>query len=266
MNLLFAWVLLTATLAMGTTRALAPNEVASVKDASLLVAEVLPGSPAAQAGLMPGDAITLATIGSRTSTTLDPEQFTQFIASDTNGDPLTLQVTRNDKHLTLTTTPRAGVIANSPARPALGIAVAVAGTKSVAWWKAPGEGAKLTWEVTKETAAGLWHFFYGLATFTADLSQVSGPVGIAGAVGTASRHGLAALFSLTAIISINLALINLIPIPALDGGRLLFVIIESIIRRPLPAAAARAVNTVGFGMLILLMLVVTAHDVFRIFG
>jgi regulator of sigma E protease len=55
-------------------------------------------------------------------------------------------------------------------------------------------------------------------------------------------------------------------VPALDGGRLLFVIIEGIIRRPLPAVATRAVNTVGFGLLILLMLVVTAHDVFKIFG
>jgi regulator of sigma E protease len=266
MNLLFAWVLLTGTLALGTQRALNPDEIAGTKDAALLVADVLAGSPAAEAGLMPGDSITLATIGSRSSTTLDPEQFTQFIASDIDGEPLTLQVTRNDKQLTLTTVPRAHVIASSPERPALGVAVAVAGTRSVVWWKAPWEGAQLTWEVTKETAVGLWHFFYGLATFTADLSQVSGPVGIAGAVGTASRHGIAALLSLTAVISINLALINLIPIPALDGGRLLFVIIESIIRRPLPAAAARAVNTVGFGLLILLMLVVTAHDVFKIFG
>jgi regulator of sigma E protease len=266
MNIIFAWVLLTASLALGTERALDPNEVAGAKNVALLVADVLPGSPAATAGLMPGDAITLATIGSRNSTTLDPAQFTQFIASDTNGEPLTLQVMRNDKELTLTTTPRAGVIASAPSRPALGVAVAVAGTKSVVWWKAPWEGAQLTWEVTKETAMGLWHFFYGLATFTADLSQVSGPVGIAGAVGTASRHGIAALLSLTAVISVNLALINLIPIPALDGGRLLFVIIEAIIRRPLPAYATRVVNTIGFGMLILLMLVVTAHDVFKIFG
>jgi regulator of sigma E protease len=85
-------------------------------------------------------------------------------------------------------------------------------------------------------------------------------------VGSASSHGLTALLSLTALISINLALINLLPIPALDGGRLLFVIIEAVIRRPLPASASRAVNTVGFGLLILLMLVVTAHDVFKIFG
>jgi regulator of sigma E protease len=67
-----------------------------------------------------------------------------------------------------------------------------------------------------------------------------------------------------AIISINLALINLIPVPALDGGRLLFVIIESITRRRIKPAVSHAVNAVGFVALILLMLVVTAHDIFKI--
>ena len=69
-----------------------------------------------------------------------------------------------------------------------------------------------------------------------------------------------------AIISINLALINLIPIPALDGGRLLFVIIECVIRRPIKASIANSVNMVGFAFLILLMVVVTAHDIFKIVG
>ncbi|MDP2665790.1 MAG: site-2 protease family protein, partial [bacterium] len=123
-----------------------------------------------------------------------------------------------------------------------------------------------TWGATKLTAIGLWHFFYGIFTLSADLSQVAGPIGIAGVVGTASMQGFGYLFSIMAIISINLALINLIPIPALDGGRLLFVTIESIIRRPIKPAVAQALNGIGFLFLILLMLVVTAHDIFKIVG
>ena len=69
-----------------------------------------------------------------------------------------------------------------------------------------------------------------------------------------------------AIISINLALINLIPIPALDGGRLLFVLIESVIRRPIKQSITRTMNAASFVLLILLMLVVTAHDIFKIVG
>ena len=128
------------------------------------------------------------------------------------------------------------------------------------------EGASLTWGAITLTAQGLWHFFYGVFTLSADLSQVAGPIGIAGAVGSASAQGIGYLLSITAIISINLALINLIPVPALDGGRLLFVIIESIIRRPIKPSVAHAVNTVGFVFLVLLMVVVTAHDIFKIVG
>jgi len=128
------------------------------------------------------------------------------------------------------------------------------------------KAAGVTYDITVATAVGLSHFFYSIFTFSADLSQVAGPVGIVGVVGTASASGFGNLLSIVAIISINLALINLIPIPALDGGRLLFVIIESIIRRPIKASIAQSVNAVGFLFLILLMVVVTVHDIFKIVG
>ncbi len=111
---------------------------------------------------------------------------------------------------------------------------------------------------------GLGQFFWKAITLRADLSQVSGPVGIAGAVGTAYSEGFAQLLSIAAIISINLAIINLLPIPALDGGRLLFVIIESITRRPIKPSFAAAVNGVGFALLVLLMVVVTGHDILKL--
>ncbi len=263
MNLVFAWVLLSATLALGTARAIDPSEIASAQNVSLLVADVLPGSPAADAGLAAGDAIRSASFGTEQWSGSSPSEFTAFVAKDTSGESITLKVGRGDKEVSITTTPRVGIITTDVSRPALGVAVALTGVIPVPLLEAPWEGAKITWELTKETAQGLVHFFYGLATFSADLSQVSGPIGIAGAVGNASAHGLAALLSLTAIISINLALINILPFPALDGGRLLFVLIEVVIRRPLPAAAARTVNMIGFGLLILLMVVVTGHDLIK---
>ena len=146
----------------------------------------------------------------------------------------------------------------------LGVEVVTVGVVPLSFGTAMIEGAQITWGATKLTAVGLWHFFYGIFTFSADLSQIAGPVGIAGIVGSASVQGLGYLFSIMAIISINLALINLIPIPALDGGRLLFVLIESIIRRPIKASVAHAMNAIGFVFLILLMLVVTVSDIFKI--
>lgn len=266
MNLLFAYVLITATLTMGTPRALSDEELLTARDTAIVVAGVLPDSPAAKAGLMPGDYIRSATRTDASFSGSDADAFTAFIAGDTATAPITLSIERAGQPLEVTATPVTGTIANDPTRPALGVKLASVGVVSVPWWQAPIEGAVLTWNVTVETAVALIHFFAGLFTFTADLSQVSGPVGIAGAVGNASSEGLAALLTITALISINLALINLLPIPALDGGRLFFVLIEAITRRPIKPVIANTVNLAGFALLILLMVVVTAHDVLKIIG
>ncbi len=90
-------------------------------------------------------------------------------------------------------------------------------------------------------------------------------MGIANFVGEARSMGWLYLVSFTALISINLAVINLVPFPALDGGRLLFVVIESIIRRPLPAAFVRNANMAGFALLMLLLIVITFKDVSGLF-
>ena len=264
MNVLFAFLLLTGILAAGTPRPLAPNEIAQAHDAKLAIAQALPGSPAALAGIMQGDYLISATYSGQSFTGASPEAFTNFMSKDTTNTPVAIEVLRNGKHLELTATPRAGIITADPGRVALGVAVATVGTVPLPFFSAVSVGLSTTWEITKETALGLIHLFVGIFTLTADLSQVSGPVGIAGAVGSAAVQGAGNLISLTAIISINLALINLLPVPALDGGRLLFVIIEAIIRRPIHKKVAVAVNTAGFALLILLMLVVTAHDVYKL--
>jgi regulator of sigma E protease len=83
--------------------------------------------------------------------------------------------------------------------------------------------------------------------------------------GEARAMGFVYLLTLTAIISINLAIINMLPFPALDGGRLLFVLIESITRRPINAKFVRWTNTIGFAFLLILMLAVTVHDIVKLF-
>ena len=266
MNLIFAYVLITLTLMLGTPQALDDSQIPQARDVSIVAAQVVAGTPSAQAGLIPGDFIQSASYAGSTYTGHDTQAFTAFVGKDTTLAPIALSITRGGKPMTLTATPRAGVVPSDPTRPALGIAVATVGVIPVSILHAPVQGAILTWEIIKETAVGLAQFFGGIFTFHANLSQVSGPVGIAGSVGDAAHQGLAALLTITALISVNLALINVIPIPALDGGRLLFVIIEAIIRRPIKASVAAAINFISFGLLILLMLAVTAHDVFKLFA
>lgn len=265
MNLLFAYALITGALIAGTPRALDESELASASSMELMVANVLPGTPAARAGLVAGDSILSAKDAKGEWRAADPKSFSAFIAAS-GGKEVSLTVKSKSGERVVAATPAEGLIDAEPFRHALGIEVSTIGVLPLSFAAAIVEGAHLTWSATKMTALGLGHFFYGILTLSADLSQVAGPVGIAGAVGSASSQGFGDLLSIMAIISINLALINLIPVPALDGGRLLFVIIESIIRRPIKASVAGSINMAGFAFLLLLMLVVTAHDIFKIVG
>jgi regulator of sigma E protease len=99
----------------------------------------------------------------------------------------------------------------------------------------------------------------------AELENVAGPVGIVGMVGDAAESGIVSLIIFTAFISINLAIINLVPFPALDGGRLLFILIEVITRRPINYKVANYLNLIGFLILILLMIVITVSDIGKLF-
>jgi regulator of sigma E protease len=123
-----------------------------------------------------------------------------------------------------------------------------------------------TAHMTKLTAVGLFDFFGQLFTGKANFQEVAGPVGIVGLVGQAAENGLNDVLFLTAIISINLAVLNLLPFPALDGGRLAVIGIEAILRRDLNYKKVAIVNVVGFFLLITLMIVLTIHDVKNLFN
>ena len=127
------------------------------------------------------------------------------------------------------------------------------------------EGTLRTYDTTVAIIFGLSDLLYQAVRGEADFSQVAGPVGIVNYVGDAAQVGLSALLVFTAIISLNLAVINLLPIPALDGGRLVFVAIEAVTRRPINPAWAGRLNLVGFALLMLLMLVVTYNDIVKLF-
>ena len=146
----------------------------------------------------------------------------------------------------------------------IGIAMDEIGTLKLPVHLALIEGARTTYLLTKNTVVGLGQFLWNLVQFKSDFSQVTGPVGIAGIVGDATNLGFVYLISLVAIISINLAIINLLPIPALDGGRLLFVLVEAITQRSISPVFLRRANLVSFGFLILLTLLITGHDIFKL--
>ncbi len=110
--------------------------------------------------------------------------------------------------------------------------------------------------------SGLWD----LITGSISVSEASGPVGIVNEIGNAAKKGWIDLLYIVALITVNLGLFNLLPIPALDGGRILFVLISIIIRRPVPEKIETAFHATGMLLLLLLMLFITFNDVGRLFG
>jgi regulator of sigma E protease len=110
----------------------------------------------------------------------------------------------------------------------------------------------------------LWSLARTVIRGSPDLSGVVGPIGIVGYVNDAARSGFGSIFLLAGFISINLAVINLLPIPALDGGRLLVLFLEVVLRRDAPRLAIQLLNALGVSLIILLMVAVSYHDIGRL--
>lgn len=109
-----------------------------------------------------------------------------------------------------------------------------------------------------------WESIYDLITGRYTFAAVSGPVGISSAIGDAAKMGFASLLSIVALISINLGFMNLLPIPALDGGRLITILVEMITKKKLPKKVEGMINTVGLMALLLLSFVIMIKDVIQI--
>ena len=128
------------------------------------------------------------------------------------------------------------------------------------------EGGKISYQMTKTVAVAIDTLIMGAFTLSADLSDTAGPIGIVSVVGDAAELGIVSLLFFTAIISINLAVINILPIPALDGGRLLFLIIEVVKGSPLRPNVINSLHNIFFILLILLILLISYNDILRIIG
>ena len=263
MNVIFAWFLISLGFMIGLPTPVEHDGFGAVTDAYVIVVDVLPLSPAEKAGLQMGDKI--LSVKSESDVLQGPDltkaNAQQFIR-ESKSKTIDITYSRGKASpATITIEPNADIVPNGQA---IGIAMDDIGILKLPAHLAFIEGARTTGFLIKATAFGLGTFFGNAITLHADFSQVSGPIGIASVVGEATSLGFVYLLSLVALISINLAIINLLPFPALDGGRLLFVLIEAIIRQPIPTKIVQWTNMVGFAVLILLMIVVTGHDILKL--
>ena len=259
MNWVLAVLIFTTVYTIGTT--LVVDEVvdgAQIRDRATVVTQVLPSSPAEKAGLKEGDEL-VKIAGTAITTSAQVKPLIQEIADK----PTEIIIKREGNFQTLQATPEK--IAQIGAW-GIGVGMADIGTVSFSLPQAFVAGVKTAWHMMVAILMAFFDIFRDLFTKQQVSQDVSGPVGIAVMTGQIAQQGIIPLLQFAAMLSLNLAVINFLPIPALDGGRAVFLIVEAIRRKPVNRRLEITIHNVAFLMLILLILLITARDVSKYGG
>ncbi|MBQ6810168.1 MAG: RIP metalloprotease RseP [Firmicutes bacterium] len=214
-----------------------------------IVGDVQEGYPAYAVGLEEGDRITAID-----GTAVDEWTEMTAIVQQSAGEEILLTIDRDGESLDIPITP----MENEEGLGVLGI---VGARESVSVFEALKIGLTQTYELTKLILTTLWQMITGAIGL-----ELSGPVGVGHAVGQVVQYGFVNFVVFIATISVNLGIMNLLPLPALDGSRLVFLALEGIRRKPVSAQIEGTIHFVGFALLMLLFVVITYFDITRIFG
>jgi len=262
MNFMLAVVLLMIVNFLGLRIGVIDEQTASsVRDKQIQVIQITENSPAKSAGLRLLDEIKGFRIDGQT-TLVSNVQETQDWIKENAGKRVAILINRNNELLEKELVPRT----NPPeGEGALGISLALTGVVSYPWHEAVWRGAYNAALITINTVIGYGILFKTLLLKGKLIADVSGPIGIASLTGQAARIGLNYLMQFVALISINLAILNIIPFPALDGGRAVMIIIEKLKGSPVNKKIEQGINTIGFALLLMLMIYVTFKDIVKLF-
>ncbi|MDD2731146.1 MAG: RIP metalloprotease RseP [Candidatus Portnoybacteria bacterium] len=260
MNIILAIVLASLGYVIGLPTAIDDSQGAA--GAQVQIVAVADGSPAASAGIKAGDMVVSLQGSDYQAEEIGKMVDFQEFVSRHKGQEILLYLRRGQQVFAVKATPRV----NSPnGEGPLGVALARVVIQSYSWQRAIFEGGAAVFNLVWAILAGLGYLLWQLVWHTRVVGELTGPVGIFSLTGQAAQLGFVYLLQLTVILSVNLAIVNIMPWPALDGGRLLFLLIEKIKGKPIKQTLERAINTVGFVLLILLMVLITLRDVIKIF-
>jgi len=254
MNFLFAIAILTIGFYFGIPQPIRDVQgSANIRDEKIIITSIFPKSPAAEVGMKTGDV--LESVDGEV--VKDIEGF-QAYTKERKGQSFTLGIARGKEKLSFSVAPR-----EIPQAKYVGIGIAFehVGTISYPIHIAFVEAVRLS-----ITLCGQILYLIGSAIKHATISSFMGPVGVAVSTGAIAKLGFSYLISLVVQLSLGLAMFNILPFPALDGGRALFVIIEKIRRKPVSANIENIIHTIGFFILIGLVLLVTIQDIRRLFS
>ncbi len=252
MNLFLTIIIFTATLSIGMPQVL-EDGTTSAKDSKIEITSVLSKSPAEAAGIQPGDVLQ----------SLDSSSFAdiasvQAYVRDHVGVPISLSLLRGSERVTVSAIP---TILKESGKPGFGVALARVGIVSYPLPTALVKSVELTgvmaYTIVTTLANAIRHFAF---------DGFVGPVGIAATTATVTKLGFSYLLNLIAQLSLSLAIFNFLPIPALDGGRVFFALLEKTRGKSLEPAIENAIHLLGFVVLITLLIMVTVRDITKLFA
>ncbi len=255
MNYLLAALLFTIGFSIGLPTAVDPGTAPShVSNVHAEIVSTDNGSPADKAGIKAGDTITAINTTAIQST----DQIRQTL-QETADKQVSVVVLRNGKELTLPVVPAK----SSDGSYRIGIGISDVGTLSYPFPESIVQGVVLTGNVTGRIFNSFGTLLHDLVIERKVSADLSGPVGVVVLTGQAVRLGWAYLIQFVALLSVTLAVVNFFPLPALDGGRALFVLIEMFRGKPINERVESLIHAIGFYALIALVLLISVHDLQR---
>lgn len=259
-----AIVIFSVVFYMGANLPVSDQDVQGLTNPHVEIVMVSPNSPASNAGLKNGDTIKDVIVNGVTKPVSKVSDF-QNITSSNKGKPLMITIQRGSQALNVILTPRT----SAPADQGLvGVGLERMATliKKASWYSAPLEGTEYTWQTTVNAVVGLYNVFKNLfeAKGLPQGASLSGPLGITVFLANAASYGPSFFLYFIGIISVFLAIFNLFPIPALDGGKLVFLLIEKVRGKPVSEKIETNITLTCFVILICLSLFITIkYDVPR---
>jgi len=225
----------------------------------VFIAGVAKGSPAAMAGMHEGEKILFVDSQRITST----DQVISYTKKHLGENLSVVVEEKNGKKNTLAITPRVKYPSNEGA---MGVIISQSvSIKKYPWYEAPYIGIRESITTSWAILQGLGGVVVQLFTTRSVPAGIAGPIGIAQLTGQTVKYGFDAVLSLVALLSLNLAIMNVLPIPALDGGRLFFILIEAVSGRKVSPRIESYVHAAGMAVLLLFIALITFHDLFRVF-
>ncbi len=252
MNFFLGWLLISYLFTVGTP-----------VPAGISIEQVQPNSPAKSVGLQKGDILEKIIVNGQESVlTTTPDLVNA--AKKYADKPVTLQIKRKTETISVNITPR-----SKPPKDqgSLGVVInQIVKTKQYPWYTAPFYGLIEAAKMTKTILVEFLKILMGLLTAEKTNVEFSGPVGIAKIVGEARKYGINALLEITALLSLNLAVFNILPFPALDGGRMVFVYYEWITGKKPNQDLEKYLNLAGIIILLSLSALITIWDIRKLWG